>query len=363
MIKLKKTSLLLISLLLIGCSPKEKQAYNDSTMQAGFDTVISIQLYTDSQEEFDAAFKKASDAFLYYNSLFDKYHDYDVANIKTINDNAGIQPVEVSQEIIDMLLLSKEYSELSNYQFDVTLGPVLSLWHDVREKALNGEEYVLPAEEELQNAKACTGWDKVEINDEKNTVYLNQSCASLDVGAVAKGYATQKVTEMLLEEGYANGYVNAGGNVEFLGNKLNGDLWRTGILTPALQNSTTSIITLELGGQEAFVTSGDYQRYFIHDGNIMHHIIDPDTLYPARHAKSVTILCKDSGIADKLSTTLYTMTYQEGVSYLEKLKENNIEAEAVWIYDKTDEIENENYREKDGYYILTTPNIESKIIN
>ena len=360
---MKKTSLLLIGLLLLGCAPKEKKLYNDSTMQAGFDTVISIQLYADSQEEFDETFQKATDAFLYYNSLFDKYNDYDVANIKTINDNAGIQPVEVSQVIIDMLLLSKQYSELSNYQFDVTLGPVLSLWHDVREKALNGDDYTLPTEEQLQSARACSGWDKVEIDDENNTVYLNQSCASLDVGAVAKGYATQLVTEMLLEEGYVNGFVNAGGNVEFIGNKINGDLWRAGILTPSLHNSTESLITLELGGQEAFVTSGDYQRYFIHDGNIMHHIIDPDTLYPARHAKSVTILCEDSGIADILSTTLYTMTYQEGAAYLEKLKENGIEAEAIWIYDKTDEIENENYREKEGYYILTTPNIASKIIN
>ena len=359
---MKKTVLLILSLFLISCVPKEKKAYNDSTLQAGFDTVITIQLYTFDQEEFDRVFQEAAGVFLYYNNLFDKYHDHDIPNIKTINDNAGIKPVEVDQRLIDMLLMSKKFSEASGNQFDVTLGAVLNLWHDVREKAENNEAYRLPDNEALQKAKACSGWDKVIIDDENNTVYLTDPCVSLDVGAVAKGYTVQIVSEMLIHKGYVNGFVNAGGNVQILGSKINGDPWKTGILTPYVGNSSQSLIMLALSEEDALVTSGDYQRYFIYNDEIMHHIIDPHTLYPARHAKSVSVLCKDSGIADILSTTLYTMTYQQGIAYLQKIKDMGIEADVIWIYDQTDEIQNEDYQQKDGYYILTTSGAQSKII-
>ena len=285
--------------------------------------------------------------------------NYDINNIKTINDNAGIKPVKVDQEIIDLLNLSKEYSEISNHQFNVTLGAVLNLWHDTREKALNEKDYKLPTSDELKKANVCTGWDKVIIDDENNTVYLTESCASLDVGAIAKGYATQKVSEMLIEDGFENGYVNAGGNLQILGPKINGDSWRSGITTPNLNNTSESILVIPIQEMMAFVTSGDYQRYFIHEDEIMHHIIDPDTLYPARHAKSVTVLTENSSIADILSTTLYTMTYQEGVKFIEKINKE-ISVDVIWIYDQKDEIKNEEYVEKDGFYLLSTENIQLK---
>lgn len=358
---MKKIKLLILSLFLCSCSsPKEQQLYEDYTLSAGFDTVISFKFYANSEKEFDKEVEKATQLFLYYHQLFDKYNSYENNNIKTINDNAGKQPVKVDQALIDLLLLSKEYSELSQNQFNITLGPVLSIWHDVREKAENNEAYKLPSKSELEKASVCSGWDKVEINDEEDTVYLNQSCASLDVGAVAKGYATQKVGEMLLEDGYTNGFINAGGNLQILGPKLTGEGWNAGILKPSLDNSSESILIVPIAKNYSFVTSGDYQRYFIHENEIMHHIIDPDTLYPAKHAKSISILTKESSIADILSTTLYTMTYQDGVELIQKINEKGTQVDVVWIYDKLDEIENENYYEKDGYYLLSTPNIAIK---
>lgn len=353
--KIKKTATLLMCFLLVGCSPKEKKSFQASTLTAGFDTVITLQLYADSQEAFNEEFQKVENLFYYYHTLFDKYHLYEKNNIKTINDAAGKQPVQVDQELIDLLLIAKKYSELSNHQFDVTLGPVLELWHDVREKAENQEPYALPSSFELQKASLCTGWDKVDIDDDNNTVYLNTPCASLDVGAIAKGYATQKVKDMLIQDGYTNGFINAGGNVQILGSKINGDPWKTGIQSPDPTKQGHSILQFELKDATAFVTSGDYQRYFIHNDQIIHHIIDPDTLYPARHAKSVTILCEDGTIADILSTTLYTMTYQEGKDFINQL---NMEIQVIWIYDKTDEIENENYIEKEGFYILSTKDLQ-----
>lgn len=336
---------------------KEKTLYQSSTLQAGFDTVITLKLYDESEEKFNETFQKAAQIFLYYHQLFDKYNDYEVNNIKTINDNAGIQPVNVEQPIIHLLLLAKEYSELSNNQFNVTLGPVLELWHDVREKAENNLDYTLPTNDELKKAHVCSGWDKVEINEDENTVYLTDSCASLDVGAIAKGYTTQIVAQYLKGEGYTNGFIDAGGNIQFLGNKITNEPWVVGVVTPSL-NAQNSLVRLKMNEENAFVTSGDYQRYFLYNNEIMHHIIDPDTLYPSKHARSVTILTKNSGIADILSTTLYTMTYQEGRNLINQINQSGIDAEVIWIYDSLDEIQNETYIEKNGYYIIHTPNLE-----
>ena len=356
---MKKIILLVLCFLLSACSQpqKQKSLYQSSTLQAGFDTVITLKLYAESEEKFNETFQMAGGIFLYFHKLFDKYNDYDVNNIKTINDNAGIQPVKVEQPIIDLLLLAKQYSETSNNQFNVTLGPVLELWHNVREKAENNQPYTLPTEAELNKANVCSGWDKVEIDDEADTVYLNDSCASLDVGAIAKGYTTQIVADYLKSEGYTNGIIDAGGNIQFLGNKITNEPWLVGIVTPSLTDQN-SLVRLNINEDYSFVTSGDYQRYFIYNDEIMHHIIDPDTLYPSKHARSVTILTKNSGVADILSTTLYTMTYQEGKDLINKLNQSGIQAEVVWIYDTLDEIKDETYIEKNGYYIIHTSNIE-----
>ena len=357
---MKKLILLFLCFTLSGCfqQKNEKTLYKASTLQAGFDTVITLNLYDESQEKFNETFQKVGNIFLYYHQLFDKYNNYEgVNNIKTINDNAGKLPVEVEQTIIDLLILAKNYSEISNNQFNVTLGPVLKLWHDVREKAEQNLEYTLPSQAELKKASVCSGWDKVEINDEENTVYLTEACASLDVGAIAKGYTTEIVGNYLMSEGYTNGFINAGGNLKFLGSKVNGDSWVAGIETPSITEAN-SLVRLNLTDEVSLVTSGDYQRYFLYNDEIMHHIIDPDTLYPSRHARSVTILTKDSGVADILSTTLYTMTYQDGKTLIEELHQYGIEAEVIWIYDTINEIQNETYIEKNGYYIIHTPNLD-----
>lgn len=356
MIKLKKIISIFLVVLLFGCSTnkKELQVFDDYTISAGFDTIISYKLYANNEQEFSEGIRKANILFLHYHQLFDKYNNYDINNIKTINDNAGIQPVSVDQEIIDLLYLSKSYSELSNHQFDITMGSVLKIWHDVREKATNKENYTLPTQNELKQANVCSGWDKVIIDDENNTVYLTESCMSLDVGAVAKGYATQKVSEMLMKEGFENGFVNAGGNIQFLGPKINGDPYRSGILAPTLNNSSSSLVVVPIDKTTAFVTSGDYQRYFLHENEIMHHIIDPDTLYPAKHARSITIITEDSGIADILSTTLYTMTYQEGLQFIKEVKSKGIKLDVIWIYDHLEEIKDENYSIIEEFYVLST---------
>lgn len=362
---MKKGLFLALSSLLLfsGCTPKEKELlkYTRSSFTSGFDTQMTLIAYVEDEAQGDEYFTLMEKAFQQYNRYFDKYNDYEgVNNIKTINDMAGIQPVEVNQDIIDLLLLSKQFSEYSNNQFDITLGPVLEIWHDVREKANNGLDFTLPTQEQLNQAKACTGWDKVEIDEENKTVYLNESCASLDVGSIAKGYSAEKVAEKLQSMGLTSGIVNAGGNVKTIGLKPNGETWHSAIESP--DSSGRQFGAMELNTSQSLVTSGDYQRYFLYEDEIYHHIIDPQTLYPAKHAKAVSIRTTNSAIADICSTLFYTLSYEEGLEMITKLKDLGYELGVVWTYDKLDEIQNYDYGQWEEYYIMTSDGLEEAFI-
>lgn len=348
--EMKKIRLVLAGLLLLsGCSSTQQTKtdltkYDTTMMDVGFDTFVSLIGYTDTQEHFQEYASLAKETFVHYNALFDRYNNYEgIANIKTINDQAGITPVTVDQEIIDVLLKTKEYYERSAGQYDVTMGAVLEIWHTYREEAeaLNaqGKDGNVPSLEELEAAKQCTGWDKVEIDDDQNTVFINQTCASIDVGSVAKGYATEKTAQALQEKGLTHAIVNAGGNVRLIGEKPNADSWNVGIQLPTGDQSA-SLANVYIKKDSSFVTSGDYQRYYTVQDKRYHHIVDPETLLPANHFRSVTIVTSDSGLADILSTTLFTMTYEDGSALLKKLQSEGINVEAAWVFDDTTQIPN-----------------------
>ena len=127
--------------------------------------------------------------------------------------------------------------------------------------------------------------------------------------------------------------------------------------------STDSLISVKSKGDTSFVTSGDYQRYYTYKGKIMHHIIDPDTLMPARHSRSVTVITDNSGIADILSTTLYTMSHEEGVKLINRLqKEENIQVNAIWVYDDIQKPENgTDAISVKGYQIVFSDGLKDKI--
>ena len=340
---MKKIALLLFSFfLLIGTtactSKKEKlEKYSFTSTSLGFDTVIMFTAYAESEEQYKQYEKIVIDSFKYYDQLFDKYHSYDkVANIKTINDQAGKEPVKVEEPVMELLLLARSMDEISNHQFSVTLGSVLNVWHDAREYSTkHPDQAYVPSKEELENANKNTGWQFVELNENKQTVQITNKDTQLDVGGVAKGYAVEQVAQKLEKAGLKHGLINGGGNVRLIGPKPNDEPWNVGLQIPNDQAMTTdSLISIQINDSSSFVTSGDYQRYYMVDGQRMHHVIDPETLMPANHCRSVTVITADSGLADLLSTTLFTMSYQDGTALLHALQENlDMQVEAIWVYD------------------------------
>ena len=318
------SGLLLLCLLLSGCAetkePERKQ-YN-ATFLTLFDTVTTIVGRAESEEAHMEKARAIHDTLLYYHQLFDIYNDYEgLNNLKTVNDNAGIRPVVVDRAIIDLLLDCKDYYELTGGRVNVALGSVLALWHVARNDGLNDiVNAYLPDAQALADAAEHMDMEAVVIDEAASTVFITDPHTRLDVGAVAKGWSAQRAAE----KAPAGLLISVGGNVCATGPKdANGTPWRVGVQNP--DGGEQYLHTLNITGG-SIVTSGDYQRCYMVDGRIYHHIIDPDTLYPSEYWRSVTIVCADSGLADALSTALFLLPLEAGMALAESCG-----AEAMWV--------------------------------
>jgi thiamine biosynthesis lipoprotein len=332
---MKKTRTLLIVLIVMifillsitGCNQGKKR-FEAQFLQL-FDTITTIVAYMDSEDEFNEFSVFIHDTLKEYHQLYDIYNEYQgVNNIKTINDNAGKQPVRVDSKIIDLLLFSKEAYAKTGGRMNIAMGSVLKIWHKYRNEGIDDPENArLPSEDELKESNKHTNINDIIIDQEQSTVYLVNPKMSLDVGAIAKGYAVEKTAQKAEERGYKSALISVGGNVRAIGGKDDKEKpWNIGVENPEPQEDDSPLLVTKIIGKSV-VTSGIYQRYYTVNGKKHHHIIDPETLMPSEYFKSVTIICKDSGIADMLSTAVFNMPYEQGVSFIDSIQD----AEAVWI--------------------------------
>jgi thiamine biosynthesis lipoprotein len=311
------------------CSVKEQKKYSAQFLEL-FNTITEIVAYSDSEENFSDFAQLIYDNLEEYHKLYDKYNDYDgINNIKTINDNAGMKSIKVDQRIIDLLLFCKNQYQLSDGRVNVAMGSVLEIWHEYREDGINNPESAsLPPMEQLEAANLHTDIDNVIIDEVSSTVYLSDANMKLDVGAVAKGYATEQVSKIAKDKGYKNFLLSVGGNVRSVGTKgPKKEPWSVGIQNPDKDSEKKSLYTLSLTNL-SLVSSGNYERYYTVNGKIYHHIIDPVTLMPSEYFTAVSIVCEDSGLADALSTTIYNMPFEEGNALIESLED----VEALWVF-------------------------------
>jgi thiamine biosynthesis lipoprotein len=315
--------LLLAVLLLTGCSvpgQPARQRYTATFLDV-FDTVTTIVGFAESEDAFTQQTQAIHDELLRYHQLFDIYNPYEgVFNLKDVNDAAGGEPVKVDPVIIQLLQSCKEYDQLTGAKVNAAMGSVLRLWHDARSDAYdNPLNAYLPDQAKLEEAAKHTDFDKVILDEANSTVCITDPAVQLDVGAIAKGWATQRVAE----NAPAGLLISVGGNVCATGPKEGGAAWVVGIQNPD-GGDYLHTVYVEKG---CVVTSGDYQRTYPVDGKFYHHIIDPDTLYPSQYFRSVTIVCADSGLADALSTALFVLPLEEGMALAKQCG-----VEAMWLH-------------------------------
>ena len=327
--------LLLFAILLPLASCSRGYGFYQSVYYDLFDTVTVIRGYARNATEFNSSVSVLYEGLSRCHKLFDAYKEYDgISNIATVNKNAGASPVTVDKEIIELLEYSKQLCESTSGAFDCSMGALTGLWKDASERA---EQYkggegseaeteaasVLPTPDELERASELTGFEYLEIDKENSTVFITKEGVSLDLGAIAKGYAGDIALEILKESSIKSAVLSLGGNVCLYGENMEKDgLWTVGVQSPFGEGSMAELRLTD----KAVVTSGDYQRYFTLESRKYHHIIDPETLYPSEKFVQVTVICHSSALADALSTALFVTELEEGMALAEKLG-----VQVIWV--------------------------------
>lgn len=306
-----------ISLLMLsGCS---KNINIESKSMFYMDTYIEVKLYDVDKESADKVLNHIDDMYSKYHKLTDRYNSYDnIKNIYYLNNELKMNEfVEIDSKLSDLIKYGIDmYSKTDGY-VDIAIGNVVDVWKNYRDKGTG-----VPTKYELMDSGS------VNIDDIKleGNIYTKTSDVKLDLGAIAKGYVTELVGKYLEKEGYNKYLINAGGNIK-VGDKYKEGKYKVGIETPFDTSKVYKIINIE---NTSVVTSGSYQRYYEYNGVNYNHIINPKTLFPENYTKSVTIITKDSGLADVLSTYLFLLPIDDGIKYINSL--SNVEA--IWYADK-----------------------------
>ena len=289
-----------------------------------FDTVSYVYDYSGgSEESFKENCQLIEERLDYYHKLFDIYNEYEgVTNLATLNRLAGAEAVTVDAELLEFLSYAISMHTLTYGNVNIAFGSVLSIWHEHREAGSS-----IPEFRELEAANAHTDITDLILNEADRTVRFADPDLKLDVGAIAKGYTAEKCAELLKSRGVTSYVLDLGGNLRAIGTKSDGGKWKTGIQNPDLYSDTPYIYYLNIS-DTSVVTSGSYQRFYTVDGKNYHHIIDKDTLFPAEHYSSVTIVTENSGLADALSTALFNMPKADAIELLDTLDGVSV----VWVY-------------------------------
>lgn len=315
--------LTVLPLLLAGCSSEPQgQASGSPSNQAVsenyfiFDTFVSVKVF-DSRMTKDH-FKEVEALLQLIDGQMNRH--LEGSEINKVNKQAGIGAVQVSEDTFNVVQKALDYAAATNGLFDPTVGPLVDLWGV-------GNDYAkVPDEEELQRTMTLVRYDQVVLDPDKLTIKLKQPGMSLDLGAIAKGYAADEIAAYLLEKGFTSAIVDLGGNIMAVGAKPDGTPWRIGLQDPSEQRGNhIGLVRVE---DKTIVASGIYERFFIENGVYYHHIFDLRTGYPVNNGMlSVTIVADKSIDADSLSTSIFSLGLEEGMAFIEARED----ADAVFM--------------------------------
>ncbi|AZR72602.1 hypothetical protein BBF96_03890 [Anoxybacter fermentans] len=300
--------ILIFSLILAGCGKKSSE-YELSVTRTSFimGTLVTVKVYGPDRA-------KIADEVLAELKRIEELMSINIteSEVNEINSNAGVKPVKVSEDTFKVIKLAKEYAEMTNGLFDPSVGPLVQLW------GIGTRHKKVPTKEELAEVLPLINYKNIILDEKNQTVYLSRPGMMIDVGGIAKGYAADLAIDIFKKHKVKSGYVNIGGNVMVYGKKPDKSLWRIGIQDPrAPRDDLMAVISLE---NQAVVTSGDYERYFIENGIRYHHILNPKTGYPARTGLiSATVIGDSSFHADALSTSVFLLGPEKGMALAKKM--------------------------------------------
>ena len=233
----------------------------------------------------------------------------ETSELSRVNRAAGQEPVNVSEETFALLRLALEIAEYTEGGFNIAIGPAVRLWNIP-------EAPRIPSDMELEIAAQYVDYHNIHLDPARRTVLLEKPGMKIDVGGIGKGFAAEKAAAVMREVGASGGVVAVSGDLRVFGRQADGTAWPVFIQHP--RQPGKFLATLE-ATDEAISTAGDYERFFIQDGVRYHHILDPETLQPARLCQSVTIVAPDGTLADGLDTGVFVMGPVKGMALIERL--------------------------------------------
>lgn len=356
----------LISVLIFSCFNNKEKLYTE-TVDGLFDTVHVISGYDKSEQEFKKKVKFYQEEMEKLHKLYTSYENFQgINNISTINENAGIKPVKVDRNIIDLLKDTLERNKEISDKVNIAAGNVIDLWDKAK------TEGKLPEQSELEKMQKCAKTENIVIDEQNSTVFIKEKCTKLNLGAVAKGYAVEQVTKKMEKAGMTSFIISAGGNVKVVGKrkipkkeseitdlKSCKNQFCIGIALPLYNDNKIDKSNPYNNGKNDYlakiatenmsiVTTGNYQRYFVMDNKVYGHVINLETLKPEDSFASVSVITEDSGLADFMSTTLFLLSYEEGKALIEKMGKKE-KIDVIWAMKNGDVISSEGLISGENY--------------
>src|SRR6218665_1950132 len=243
------------------------------------------------------------------------------SQLSQVNKNAGIQPIKVDQELIELTERAIHFSEMTNGAFDISFAAADRIWK------FDGSMSEMPSPEKVKESVKKIGYKNIIINREDSTIFLKLPGMKIGFGATGKGYAADKTKELMISKGVTAGIINASGDMNTWGKQPDGSNWIIGVTNP--MENTEVFALFELSGT-GVVTSGNYEKYVIIDKKRYSHIIDPRTGYPSSGLSSVTVFGESAEKANGISTAIMVLGKKEGL----KLLNQNRDLQGIIIDDK-----------------------------
>lgn len=316
---IKAFSVLFLIIMLVGCSNENEVNTSKTTSTTtvndtipaskeffAMDTYMEVDAYGDNGEK---AVAKAEKEVNKLDSILSTGKS--TSEISKLNKN---KKQVVSADTMLLIKESVKISKETNSAFNPAIYPLMELW------GFTTKNYYVPKDNEIKTLLNHMDIDNIKIDERKNEVSFKDSNMKIDLGAIAKGYTSSKIIDIFKENNVKSGMVTLGGNVQVLGKKPDGSLWKVGIQNPIGEDEYLGVLQTS---DKAVITSGGYERNFTKNGKTYHHILDPSNGYPANNGlTSVTIISSDGTLADALSTSLFVMGKDKAIDFYKKSNYN-----------------------------------------
>jgi len=297
-------SLICMFSLLTAPFPAEARWYKESRGIMG--TPVIVELWANTESQAKQCTERVMQEMHRIDRLMSPYKEQ--SELAKVNSHAARQSVPISKELFLLIERSLQLSELSNGAFDITFA---SIGYQYDYRAAKS-----PSDQTIAEQLDRINYRHIVLDEKKLSIHFAKTGVRIDLGGIAKGYAVDNGIKILQECGITNALVTAGGDSRIIGDKK-GRPWMTGIRDPRDEKKSVVVIPLS---DTAVSTSGDYERYFVKDGQRQHHILSPKTGKSVQSTRSVTILGPDAITTDGLSTTLFVLGPQKGLALAERLE-------------------------------------------